>query len=294
MSRRGFSEALDYRVRPLEGRVALVFGAGVCAVPGAEGLWGNGEAAAVAYAHAGARVACVDLDLERARETAKLVAERGGESLALSANVASSDDVERAVKDTLDAFQQIDVLHNNVGMSPFGDPVSLDEDAWARTFAVNVNSVFLACKFVLPLMRARRHGAIVNISSILAGVISEYDLSSYYASKAALEHLTRAIAVKDAPLGIRANVVRPGLINTPQIHAHEDIVDLHGSVAETVAKRDAMSPTLKQGSAWDIAHTSVFLASDAARYINGQVISVDGGLTCKQAAQPHPTPIKFG
>jgi len=79
-------------------------------------------------------------------------------------------------------------------------------------------------------------------------------------------------------------------MNTPQIHAHGDIVDLHGSLDDTVQKRDAMSPTLKQGEGWDIGHTAVFLASDAAKYINGVVLPVDGGLTNKQATQPHPVP----
>jgi NAD(P)-dependent dehydrogenase (short-subunit alcohol dehydrogenase family) len=98
------------------------------------------------------------------------------------------------------------------------------------------------------------------------------------------------VAVANAPYGIRCNSVQPGLMNTPLIHAHDDVLDVHGSAEKTIAARDAMSPTGKQGTAWDIANLSVFLASDQAAYLNGVVVPVDGGLMAKQAAQPHPLP----
>jgi len=281
-------EAIDYSEPPLRGQTAIVFGAGVCG----DG-WGNGEATAVAFARAGANVVCVDLHLSRADSTAELVDRLGRKAISISCDVSDGAGVNRVISKTLSEFGRVDVVHNNVGMSPFGDPVSMDEETWDRTFDVNVKSVFLACKYALPIMRNQRHGSIINISSILSTRISEYDLSSYYASKAAVDHLTRALAVSNGPYGIRANVIQPGLINTPQIHAHGEIVDLHGDLEATVASRDAMSPTLKQGSAWDIANAAVFLASDAAKYINGQVIAVDGGLTAKQAAQRHPAPEGF-
>jgi len=294
MTKPDFSGAIDYDQRPLEGRVALVFGAGVCSeitVGDAEArLPGNGEATALAYAHAGARVVCVDIKKELAQGAVDLIEERGGNAIAVEADVSDANAVEAAVKTTVKTFDTVDIVHSNVGMSPFGDPVTMDEKIWDRTFDVNVKSIFLACKFALPIMRAQKRGVITNISSILSTVVSEYDLSSYYASKAAVDHFTRSLAVTNGPYGIRANVIQPGLMNTPQIHDHGDIVDLHGSIADTIAKRDAMSPTLKQGSGWDIGHVAVFLASEAARYVNGQVIAVDGGLTCKQAAQPHPKP----
>ncbi len=273
----------------LSGRVAIVFGAG-CVAEDVEVGWGNGQAAAVGYARAGAGVMCVDLHLHRAEQTAALIRDEGGAAEAIAADVASSDEIKAAVARAVDRFGSVHIVHNNVAISPFGDPVTLDEAVWDRTFAVNVKSCFLACKYTLPLMRAQRQGVITNISSILADRVSEYDVVSYCASKAAVDQFSRAVAIANAPYGIRCNAVQPGVMNTPLIHVHDEVLDVHGSHAETIATRDAMSPTGKQGSAWDVANLSVFLASDQAAYLNGTVVPVDGGLTAKQAAQPHPIP----
>jgi NAD(P)-dependent dehydrogenase (short-subunit alcohol dehydrogenase family) len=273
----------------LTNRVAIVFGAG-CVAENVEIGWGNGQAAAVGYARAGAQVVCVDIHLHRAELTAELIRGEGGAAVAVAADVASSNDVKAAIDRAVSEFETVHIVHNNAAISPFGDPVTLDEADWDRTFAVNVKSCFLACKYTLPLMRAQRRGVITNISSILSARISEYDVFSYYASKAAVDQFSRAVAVANAPYGIRCNSVQPGLMNTPLIHAHDDVLDVHGSAEKTIAARDAMSPTGKQGTAWDIANLSVFLASDQAAYLNGVVVPVDGGLMAKQAAQPHPLP----
>jgi NAD(P)-dependent dehydrogenase (short-subunit alcohol dehydrogenase family) len=263
----------------LEGRSALVFGAGSIG-PG----WGNGKACAVAFARAGARVAVVDLDLERAEETAELIRQDGGEVLALAADVASAADVEAAVRRTEQHLGAIDVLHNNVGINRPGDPVSMSEADWDLSMDCNLKSVFLACKYALPVMLRQGRGAIINISSILSVRISRYDQVAYYASKAGVDHLTRAVAVRYADRGIRCNAIQPGLINTPLLYANKQVViDAHGSVEAMIADRDAASPTGKMGEAWDIANAAVFLASDRASYINGVILPVDGGLTCKQA-----------
>jgi NAD(P)-dependent dehydrogenase (short-subunit alcohol dehydrogenase family) len=263
----------------LEGRIALVFGAGSIG-PG----WGNGKACAVAYARAGARVAVVDLDLERAAETAELIRNEGGDVIALSADVACAEDVKAAVEQTVQHFGTIDVLHNNVGINRPGDPVSMSESDWDLSMDCNLKSVFLACKYVLPIMLRQGRGAITNISSILSVRISRYDQVAYYASKAGVDHLTRAVAVRYADQGIRCNAIQPGLINTPLLYANQEVViDAHGSMEAMVADRDAASPTGKMGEAWDIANAAVFLASDRASYINGVILPVDGGLTCKQA-----------
>lgn len=273
----------------LSERVAVVFGAG-CVAEDIKIGWGNGQAAAVAYARSGARVVSVDIQLHRAELTADLIREEGGAAIAVAADVASAGDVEAAIQRAVAEFGSVHILHNNVAISPFGDPVTLDEAEWDRTFALNVKSCFLACKYALPLMRAQKFGVITNISSILSTRISEYDVISYCASKAAVDQFSRAVAVANAPYGIRCNSVQPGLMNTPLIHVHDDVIDLHGSAEGTIAARDAMSPTGKQGSAWDVANVSVFLASDQAAYLNGVALPVDGGLIAKQAAQPHPRP----
>jgi len=262
----------------LQDRVALVFGAGSCG-PG----WGNGKASAVLYAREGARVVAVDLELDRARETAEIIAGEGGECLAVAADVSSSGSVRSAVEETVNSFGAIDILHNNVGISLFGGAVDLSEEDWDRSIDCNLKSVFLACKHALPVMEAQGRGVITNISSILSERISRYDEIAYYASKAGVDHLTRAIAVRYAPRGIRANAIQPGLMDTPLLYANPAIVEgSHGGKEKMVAERNALSPTGTMGSAWDVAHAAIFLASDEAAYINGVVLPVDGGLLCKQ------------
>lgn len=261
-------------MKDLQDRVALVFGAGACG----EG-WGNGKAAAVAYSRAGAKVVSVDLNLEAAEETAGIIRAEGGECLAVQANAAISADVKSAVEQTLAAYDRIDILHNNVGICRAGSPVTLSEEDWDLSIDSNLKSVFLACKYVLPVMEKQGSGAITNISSILSVRVSQYDQIAYYASKAGVDHFTRAVAVKYANMGIRCNVILPGLINTPLLYNNPKVVEeSHGSIEQMIKDRDAMSPTGKMGEAWDIANAAVFLASDKARYINGVQLPVDGGL----------------
>jgi len=263
----------------LKGKTALVFGAGSIG-PG----WGNGKACAVAYARAGASVVAVDLGIERARETCHIISEEGGNALPLAADVADSAAIKSVVDRTLDTFGAIDILHNNVGISLPGDPVSMREADWDRSIDCNLKSVFLTCKYVLPVMLRQGSGAIINISSILSVRVSRYDEIAYYASKAGVDHLTRSVAVKYADKGIRCNAIQPGLMNTPLLYDNEEVViDAHGSVEAMIADRNAASPTGKMGEAWDIANAAVFLASDKAAYINGVILPVDGSLICKQA-----------
>lgn len=267
----------------LANRVALVFGAGASG-PG----WGNGKAAAVAYARAGASVACVDAQRERAEETAALIRQEGGDALALAADVAANADVAAAVAATTAKFGRLDVLHNNVGISLFGGPVELSEADWDRSMAVNLKSVFLACKHALPVMERRGRGVITNISSILSVRVSWYDQIAYYASKAGVDHFTRAVAVKYAAKGIRCNAILPGMMDTPLLYANPAVVGTHGGAEAMKRQRDAASPTGKQGTAWDIANAAVFLASDDAAYINGVTLPVDGGLINLQSTAPVP------
>lgn len=268
----------------LEGKTALVFGAGSVDVRSSHSGWGNGKACAVSYAREGAHVVAVDLDIERARETCNIIESEGGKALALAADVADSAAIKSVVDRALETFGRIDILHNNVGINRPGDPVSMTEEDWDRSMDCNLKSVFLACKHVLPVMLRQGSGAIINISSILSTRISRYDQVAYYASKAGVDHLTRSVAVKYADRGIRCNAIQPGLINTPLLYANQEIVvDAHGSVEAMIEDRDAASPTGRMGEAWDIANAAVFLASDEAAYINGVILPVDGALLCKQA-----------
>lgn len=260
----------------LQDRVAIVFGAG-CSGPG----WGNGNAAAVAYAEAGATVVAVDRNADDAYATAALIAERGHQAIALPADILDSASIEAAVAATMQTVGRIDILHNNVGVVGMGGPIELPEAEWDRLIALNLKGVFLTCKHVLPVMLRQGKGAIINISSLAAIRWTGYPYAAYYAAKAGVNQLTVGIALQYASQGIRANAILPGLIDTPLIH--QQIATQYDSDAAMVAARDAASPTGRMGTPWDVANAAVFLASDAAAYINGVCLPVDGGLHCRAA-----------
>jgi len=259
----------------LNGKVALVFGAGSCG-PG----WGNGKAAAVAYARAGAAVVAVDLDIGRADETQSIIEQEGGSCLALKVDVTQAGEIEAAVAKTIAAHSKIDILHNNVGIDGMGNPIDLSESDWNHVIATNLTSVFLICKHVLPVMIQQKSGVITNISSVASLGVRSAELIGYNVTKAGLNHLTRTLAAGYANQGIRANAILPGLMNTPMIYQVRELMMQFESEEAMVCARDAQSPTGKMGDAWDVANAAVFLASDEAKYINGAMLPVDGGLSC--------------
>jgi NAD(P)-dependent dehydrogenase (short-subunit alcohol dehydrogenase family) len=263
-------------VARLQDKIALVVGAGSSG-PG----WGNGKAAAVAFAREGARVVALDVDIGRAEETRDIIKEEGGEAIAVAANVTKSAEIKAAVDKTVEVFGSVDILHYNVGIGDFGGPVELSEKEWDLTFDVNLKGAFLSCKHVLPIMERQHSGVITTISSIAGLGIGPYPYIAYSASKAALNHFTKAVAVAYAGKGIRANSLLPGAMNTPMIYSQPQMVEHYGSIEEMVKARDALTPMGKMGDAWDIASAAVFLASDEAKYISGVVLPVDGCLSCK-------------
>jgi NAD(P)-dependent dehydrogenase (short-subunit alcohol dehydrogenase family) len=260
----------------LAGKVALVFGAGSSG-PG----WGNGKAVAVAYAREGARVACVDLGEAAAAETVRIIAEEGHGAQAFAADVTDAASVVAVVGAVIERFGRIDVLHNNVGATAMGGPDELGEEAWRRAIDLNVGSVYRTCRAVLPHMRARRSGAIVNISSLAAIRWLGYPYFAYAAAKAAVNQATVSIALQYAPDGIRANAIMPGLMDTPMIYAQ--LAGRYDSAEAMVAARGRMVPLGRMGDAWDVAAAAVFLASDEARFITGVCLPVDGGQSCNAA-----------
>lgn len=260
----------------LNGKAAIVFGAGSSG-PG----WGNGKAAAVAYAREGARVACVDLNPEAAAETAALIAAEGFEAVALAADVTSAASVAAAAEAATAAFGRIDVLHNNVGATHMGGPVELEEAAFAAAVELNLGPVYRTARAVIPIMLAQGGGAIVNISSLAAIRWTGYPYFAYSAAKAAVNQATVALAMQYARAGIRANCIMPGLIDTPLIY--RQIAGRYASVEEMVAARNAAVPIGRMGTAWDVAAAAVFLASDEAAFITGVCLPVDGGQSCAMA-----------
>lgn len=257
----------------LKNKTAIVFGAGSSG-PG----WGNGKAAAVAFAREGAHVACVDLDLAAAEETARIIAGEGGTALALSADVTDLASVERAAAAAHAAFGRLDILHNNVGVTHMGGPVELSEAQFQAALDLNIGPVYRCSKAVIPLMLKGGGGSIVNISSLAAIRWLGYPYFAYYATKAAVNQATVAIAMQYARQGVRANAIMPGLIDTPMIY--KQISGQYASPEAMVAARDAMVPMGKMGTAWDVAAAAVFLASDEARFITGVCLPVDGGQSC--------------
>ena len=258
----------------VKGKVAIVTGAGSIG-PG----MGNGKASAIVYAREGARVMLVDYNLEAAEETKHLIDEEGGDCITFKADVSKSSDCQSIVEKCIQTFGKVDILHNNVGIDIPGGVVEMSEEDWDRMMNVNLKSMFLTCKYVLPYMGKQGSGSIINISSINAIRTLPYLSVAYCASKAGIIALTREIAIQYASKGIRANAILPGLMNTPMVVA--SLTDAYGGNVEEMTKiRDAMSPTGKQGDAWDTAYLALFLTSDEARYITGAALVVDGGLTC--------------
>jgi NAD(P)-dependent dehydrogenase (short-subunit alcohol dehydrogenase family) len=257
----------------LHGKVALVFGAGSSG-PG----WSNGKAAAVAYAREGAMVVAIDQLEQAARETEACIREEGVEALAIQADVTDAAAVNNAVERAIQAFGRIDVLHNNVGTTAMGGPVELNEEVWNRSLDINLGSVYRTAKAVLPHLLKQGRGAIINISSLAAIRWTGYPYFAYYTAKAAVNQATVALAMQYARHGIRANAILPGAIDTPLIY--REISSQYGSIEAMRAARDRAVPTGKMGTAWDIAHAAVFLASDEASFITGVCLPVDGGQSC--------------
>jgi NAD(P)-dependent dehydrogenase (short-subunit alcohol dehydrogenase family) len=258
----------------LKEKVALVSGAGSSG-PG----WGNGKATAVLFAREGAKVLAVDINLDAAIETKRIIEAEGGICEAVAGNVSRADDVATIVAAGLGTFGRIDVLHNNVGIVEVGGPVETTEESWDRVNDVNLKSMFLTCKHVLPHMERQRKGAIVNIASVSGIRWLGVPYISYAATKAAVIQFTRVIALQYARSGIRANSILPGMMNTPMVHAPGVIAAYGGSAEEMVRRRDEQCPMGRMGDAWDVAYAALFLASDEAKYITGTELIVDGGLT---------------
>lgn len=260
----------------LADKVAIVIGGGQ--TPGE--TIGNGRATAVLFAREGAQVLVVDRRFASAEETVAQIASEGGSAIAHEADATNEAACAELVARAAERFGRIDVLHNNVGIGG-GDsgPAHVVEDVWDEILRVNLKSVILPCKHVLPVMREQRSGAIVNVSSIAA--VCSTPIVAYKTSKAGINAYTQSLAVGNAKHGIRANVIMPGLMNTPM--AIEGISQARGVDREAlIRQRDAQVPLRgKMGTAWDVAYAALFLASDEARFITGVALAVDGGQSAR-------------
>lgn len=256
-------------------KVVLVAGAGSIG-PG----WGNGKAAAVLYAREGARVFCVDINLRAVEETRGIIVSEGGDALAHAADVSNNGPINAMVAACIAAYGRIDVLHNNVGIVEQGNVVEASEESWDRVHDINLKSIFLTCKHVIPHMLRQGKGAIVNIASTAGLRHMGISYCSYSATKSAIIHLTRVMAVDHARQGIRVNCVVPGVIHTPLVESVYAAAG-QGERERLLRLRAEQVPLGRLGDAWDVAHAAAFLASDDAKYITGTELVVDGGLIVK-------------
>jgi NAD(P)-dependent dehydrogenase (short-subunit alcohol dehydrogenase family) len=261
----------------LEGRVAVVVGGGQ--TPG--DTIGNGRATSIVFAREGARVVVVDRDLASAGDTVDLIRSQGGEASAHAADITDTTSCASIPAAALERYGGLDVLHNNVGIGSGDAPATrVDEESWQRILDVNLTAMWRTCKAVIPVMRERGGGAIINISSIAS--ICSTNTAAYQISKAGVNALTQHLAMGNAPHGIRVNAILPGLMNTPM--AIEGISAARGvSKERLIAERDASVPLgQKMGTAWDVANAALFLASDEARFVTGVLLAVDGGQSLRR------------
>lgn len=264
----------------MKGKAVIVAGAGSIG----EG-WGNGKAAAFVYGKEGGRTFCVDYRRDAAEETAALIEAAGGEAMAYQADVTDEAQVRDLVGACVEAYGRVDVLHNNIGGQGTGRSLaSITVEDWNATFARNVTTAMLTCREVAPIMESQGGGAIVNIASIAGIRHLNVPTAVYSATKGAMIEFTRNIAIQLAGKGIRANCVLPGYIDTPFILR---LVDGRPSytykgykTADAYrAARDAVIPSGRMGTGFDVAYAALFLASDEAEHITGTHVVVDGGVT---------------
>ncbi len=261
----------------LKDKIAIVVGAGQS--PG-EGM-GNGRATVLRFVQEGASVMAVDRDLASAEETVAM-ARPHGPCVAFEADVTQEKTLAAMVAAAREKFGRIDVLHYNVGVSIAGGdapPTEITEEAFDRVVVINLRGCVMAVKHVLPVMRAQRTGVILTISSLAA--YEDYPYVAYKATKAGMIAFTQQVAIQNAPYGIRANCILPGLMDTPMA---VDTRARHSGKprAEVAAARDAKVPLRgKMGTAWDVANAALFLASDEANFITGVALPVDGGALVK-------------
>ncbi len=243
----------------LKDRVVIITG-------GASGI---GRTSAFLFAEEGARVAVADYQEAAGKETVAEVNSQGGTAFFVQVDVSNRESVEQMVKKVIDTFGQIDVLINNAGITADATLTKMKQEQWDRVIAINLTGVFNCTQAVVPYMIERGTGRIINTSSIV-GITGNFGQTNYAASKGGVIAMTKTWAKELGPKGITCNAVAPGFIETPMTKA----------VPEKILKlMEEKVPLRRLGDPTDIANAYLYLASDAGRYVNGAVLSIDGGLT---------------
>jgi NAD(P)-dependent dehydrogenase (short-subunit alcohol dehydrogenase family) len=260
----------------LKQKIALIIGAGQ--QPGQ--TLGNGRATAERFAQEGAILFLVDINADWLNETVQAIRTAGGQVESLVADITKESECSKIVAECFKKYGRIDILHNNVGLSKGDKKTSeLDVSSWEYIMDRNLKGMFMMCKHTLPIMIEQKSGCIINISSTAS--MAARPTITYKTSKAGVNALTQHIAIENAPFGIRANAVLPGLMDTPM--AINRRAEERGVSPDLIRQeRNALVPLKRMGSAWDVANAAVFLASDEAAYITGVLLPVDGGLLQKR------------
>lgn len=261
----------------LADKVAIIVGAGQQI---GETL-GNGRAVAIRFAQEGASCLLVDHNIKSAEETLATIENNGGTASVMEADITYEDSCRAVVETCVERYGRVDILHNNVGRSE-GDrgTAELNVAMWDELFRLNLTGTFMMCKHVLPVMREQRSGVIINTSSTAS--LAARPTVAYKTSKGAVNSMTQHIAYENASYGIRANVLLPGLMDTPV--AIERRARETGRTRESIREaRDVQVPMGHMGTAEDVANAALFLASDEAKYITGILLPIDGGLLVKRA-----------
>ena len=247
----------------LEGKAAIVTGAGR----------GIGRGIALRFGLEGAKVAVIDLLIENAQQTARMILEARGQAIALYGDVSKSSEVDHFVTKSLESFERIDILVNNAGIG--GSKTCLDtlEEEWDRMIAVNLKSIFLTCKRVIPEMLRLKKGKIVNIASAY-GLFGSPHTSAYSAAKAGVINLTKQLAVDYSPMNIYVNALSPGLVKT-------EMTQLKMKDPHVLNYLLQFIPLGRHGTPADIAAAALFLASEDSDFITGHNLVVDGGETVR-------------
>lgn len=252
-------------VRRLTGKASLITGAGS----------GIGRAMAVLFAREGAQVLAADRTRDAAEETVRLIRDVGGTAEAMQTDVSRSEEVQAMIAACLESFGRIDVLCNNAGIGSTQTVVDTSEELWSRVFDVNVFGTFLGCKYAIPHMIEQGGGVIVNTASV-AGLVGIRNRAAYCASKGAVVLLTKSVALDYVNENIRCNCVCPGTVGSPWVER------LLANAADPDAERavlEARQPMGRLGTPEEIAEAALYLASDAATFVTGTELIIDGGWT---------------
>jgi NAD(P)-dependent dehydrogenase (short-subunit alcohol dehydrogenase family) len=249
----------------LAGKIAIVTGSAA----------GIGRASCLLFASEGARVAAIDCDADGNRKLVEEIRSLGGVAEALTADVSSSQDVECVVQQIIANWQRVDILFNNAGIVPGGKIHTLTEDEWDRAFAINVKSMFLFSRAVIPSFLRQGGGVILNTSSTTALRVAP-DRALYTATKGAIFSLSKSMALDYAPDNIRVNCLCPGTTDTPSLRAR---LSAGGNTEEMTKKFIARQPLRRLGTAEEMAQAALYLVSDDAGFVTGSAFQIDGGMS---------------